>query len=62
MVSTGFPVGNPRFPRGLHSGIWAVSAFHGTETTGKLGVTGMETRWKPRVNPGFPAGFLGMET
>ena len=28
------------------------------ETTGKLGVAGMETRGKPRVNPGFPAGFL----
>ena len=46
------------FPRGFHSGIWAVSAFHGMETTGKLGVAGMETRWKPRVNPGFPASFL----
>ena len=45
------------FPRGFHSGIWAVSAFHGMETTGKLGVAGMETRGKPRVNPGFPAGF-----
>ena len=38
--------------------IWAVSAFHGMETTGKLGVAGMENRGKPRVNPGFPAGFL----
>ena len=46
------------FPRGFHSGIWAVSAFHGMETMGKQGVAGMETRWKPRVNPGFPAGFL----
>ena len=44
---------------------WAVSAFLGMETMGKLGVAGIETRGETACKPGvsccFPIGFLGME-
>ena len=56
LVSTGFPVSIgfhgvscfQWFPRGFHSGIWAVSALHGMETTGELG-QGLPT-WKIKGN------------
>ena len=50
------------FPRGFLSATWVVSAFQEVETTGKLGVASMETRGLPRINPEFPAGFLGKKT